>query len=450
MSEPITSGRRKRMLRMSALTAEVGTSYLWQTLLKPFRSIDASERELLDTHVRNALRIVESSDQLRGAFTKLVQMLSMREDLFPAEALEVLSASQASVPPMPYRMIREQIRAELGKLPEHLFASFEREAFAAASLGQVHRAELRSGETVVVKVQYPGIEQTVDQDLRNIESLLQVLSRFARDVMRQPVDARGVVRELDERLREELDYRHEAASIELFRLLFADDEEIEIPAVVGELSTRRVLTMTRIDGYSLAEVLSPGVDQELKDWVAIKYVRTVCRELLHFGVLHADPHPGNYLVTHHPKLGILDFGSVRSFPEELRAGYLRLARALLADDEAAMIGACRALDFLGPSESGKGMVAILRTVLEPLLVDREYVPREYATLDKAIEVARLVLGERMFRAPGHRVFLLRALLGLESTVKQLGTVANWRRIFAAEVAAARGDRRAPTSVPRPR
>ncbi len=445
MSEAITTGRRRRMLRMGTLTAEVGTRYLWQTLLKPFRAIDTSERELLGTHVRNALRIVESSDELRGAFTKLVQMLSMRDDLFPAEALEVLAASQASVPPMPYRMIREQIRAELGKLPEYLFESFERQAFAAASLGQVHRAVLRSGDAVVVKVQYPGIEETVEQDLRNIEALLEVLARLGRDVLRQPIDARGVVRELNERLREELDYRHEAASLELFRGLFADDDEIEIPTVVAGLSTRRVLTMTRIEGYSLAEVLSPGVDQELKDWVAIKYTRTVCRELLHFGVLHADPHPGNYFVTHHPRLGILDFGSVREFPEKLRTGYLRLARSLLSDDEDQMIGACRALDFLGPDDSGTGMVAILRTLLEPLLVDRDYVPREYATVEKAVRVAKVVLGERIFRAPGHRVFLLRALLGLESTVKQLGTVANWRRIFAEEVRAAPEKR--PTGVP---
>src|SRR5262249_39617175 len=132
MTMSITAGRSRRMLKLGALTGQMGSSYLWQNLLKPFRSVDAHQRELLDTHVRNALRMVESSAELRGAFTKLVQMLSMRDALLPPEALDVLAAARASVPPMPYRMVREQLRAELGKPPERLFARFEHEAFAAA------------------------------------------------------------------------------------------------------------------------------------------------------------------------------------------------------------------------------------------------------------------------------------------------------------------------------
>ncbi|MGH7896329.1 MAG: ABC1 kinase family protein, partial [Candidatus Binatia bacterium] len=422
--------------KVGALTGQIGSSYLWQNLLKPFRSIDFHQRELLDAHIRNALRMVESSAELRGAFTKLVQMLSMRDDLFPVEALEVLSAVRASAPPMPYRLIRQQVIRSLGKPPERVFASFERDAFAAASLGQVHRAELRSGEPVVVKIQYPGIRDTVEQDLRNIEALLQVLTRIARDVMRQPLDTAMIYRELEERLTEELDYRKEAAHIALFRTLFADDPEIEIPAVFDAESAEHVLTMSRIDGYPLADVLIPGVDQELKDWVAIKYFRTLCRQLFHFGILHTDPHPGNYVVTHHPKLGILDFGSIRVFPEELRRSYLALARALIERDREALVAACRALDFLGDGDSPKAMREILETLLEPLLADRDYDPAEYRSLDKAVEVATVAFEGRLFRAPGHRVFLVRALVGLEAYVKQLGTVANWRRIFLSEIDAA--------------
>jgi predicted unusual protein kinase regulating ubiquinone biosynthesis (AarF/ABC1/UbiB family) len=436
MSVPITSGRTRRMLKVGALTGHVGSSYLWQTLFKPFRSIDSHRRELLGTHVRNALRIVESSAELRGAFTKVVQMLSMRDDLLPSQALEVLASARANVPAMPYRVIRERIRAELGKPPERLFARFEREAFAAASLGQVHRAELRSGESVVVKVQYPGIEETVEQDLQNVHALLQVLTRLGRDVMRRRIDTAGVHRELEQRLREELDYRKEAENIALFRSLLGEDEEIEFPAVVAELSARRVLTMSLVDGYPLADVLAPGVDQELKDWVAIKYFRTVCRQILHFGVLHTDPQPANYLVTHHPKLGILDFGSIRVFPEDLRSSYLRLARALLEDSRRDMIAACRALDYLGPDDPPEAMIEILQTLLEPLMEDREYDFAHYRSLDKAMRVAAVAIDNGFYRTPGHRVFLVRALVGLETYVKQLGTVANWRRILAEEVDAA--------------
>jgi predicted unusual protein kinase regulating ubiquinone biosynthesis (AarF/ABC1/UbiB family) len=440
MTAPITSGRTRRMLKVGALTGHVGSSYLWQTLLKPFRSIDSHQRELLDTHVRNALRVVESSAELRGAFTKLVQMLSMRDDLLPTQALEILAAARANVPPMPYRMIRERIRAELGKPPERLFGSFEREAFAAASLGQVHRAELRSGETVAVKIQYPGIEETVEQDLQNVHGLLHVLTRIGRDIMRRRIDTAGVHRELEERLREELDYRKEAEHIALFRSLLGEDDEIEIPSVVAELSTRRVLTMSFVEGYPLADVLAPGVDQELKDWVAIKYFRTVCRQILRFGVLHTDPQPANYLVTHHPKLGILDFGSIRVFPEHLRRSYLRLARALLEDSRREMIAACRALDYLGAGDSPEAMIEILQTLLGPLLEDREHAFAHYRSLDKAMRVAAVAIEKGLYRTPGHRVFLVRALVGLEAYVKQLGTVANWRRIFVEEVEAASAER----------
>jgi predicted unusual protein kinase regulating ubiquinone biosynthesis (AarF/ABC1/UbiB family) len=436
MSESITSGRARRMLKVGALTGQVGSSYLWQSLLRPFRSLDAHQRELLDAHVRNALRIVESSTELRGAFTKLVQMLSMRDDLFPTQALEVLATARASVPPMPYRMIRDQINAELGKPPERLFARFDREALAAASLGQVHRAELESGQAVVVKIQYPGVEQTVEEDLQNVRALLQALTRLGRDVMRKRIDTAGIHRELEARLREELDYRQEAANIERFRALFADDEEIEIPEVFAELSTRRVLTMSFLEGYPLADVLAPGVDSELKDWVAIKYFRTVCRQILRFGVLHTDPQPANYLVTYHPRLGILDFGSIRVFPEALRVSYVRLARAILAKDRKEMIAACRELDYVGDGDPPEAMIAILETLLEPLFEDRQYDFAHYRSLDKAMEVATVAVENGLYRTPGHRVFLVRALVGLEAYVKQLGTVANWRRIFAEEAEAA--------------
>src|SRR5262249_4451559 len=158
----------------------------------------------------NALRLVESSKELKGAFMKLVQMLSMRDDILPPEALAVLSVVQSQVPPMDYAEIREQVKRELGKMPEQLFAWFDEDAFAAASLGQVHRARLKSGDDVVVKVQYPGVEETVQQDLRNVKALLQVLTRIGRDVMRQNIDQSEVYQELEERLHEELDYINEA------------------------------------------------------------------------------------------------------------------------------------------------------------------------------------------------------------------------------------------------
>ena len=231
---------------------------------------------MLDTHLNNALRIVEGSRQLRGAFMKLIQMLSTREDLLPGEAIDILKTTQSSVPPMDYGLIARQIRREFGKSPEQLFASFDREAFAAASLGQVHHARLKNGDEVAVKIQYPGVDDTVEQDLGNLKLLLRTLQAVAGDIMRQKIDTKSIYTELQERLLEELDYVNEARNIAEFQRLLAGDQDILMPRVVPELSTRRVLTMTYIDGYRLADVFGEGTDAKLRRWVAT--------QVLHAGV----------------------------------------------------------------------------------------------------------------------------------------------------------------------
>src|SRR5207237_1455971 len=239
----ITSGRARRMLSVGRLTTAVGGSYLWQAIKRPFQSASRRERTLLETHIRNAQRVVARSKELRGAFMKLAQMLSMRSDLLPAEALEVLSVVQSSVPPMPWARIRRVLAAELGAPPEERFRRFEREAFAAASLGQVHRAELARGQRVAVKVQYPGVAATVQQDLKNVKALLRVFTAMARDLARQDVDTGEVAAELEALLREELDYLNEAANLQSFRRLLADVPELLLPSVQPKLTARRLLPM---------------------------------------------------------------------------------------------------------------------------------------------------------------------------------------------------------------
>jgi len=425
----LARGRAKRVFKVGELATSVGSSYVWQALRAPFRTTGQRQKALLDTHIRNALKIVERSKELKGAFMKLVQMLSMRDDILPAEALEVLSVVQSHVPPMDYAVIREQIKRELGRYPESVFASFEPEAFAAASLGQVHGAVLKSGEDVVVKVQYPGVDETVQQDLQNIKALLHTFTLIGRDVMRQRIDQSDVYRELEERLHEELDYINEAKNIAWFQRMFHDDPEVLIPEVYPEVSSRRVLTMSRLEGYPFADILKPGVDQSLKDWVAVKYFRVLWRQVFEFGVLHTDPHPGNYLVTYHPKLAILDFGSIRVFPEEIRRAYHGLAAAILRRDKRRMADCFVRLGFIDPGDAPAPMVRIMDIIFEPVLTDRVYDPRDFDSIERGMQITAIGLEHRLFKAPGHRVFLGRALMGLDAYLKQLGTVTNWHRVF---------------------
>lgn len=416
-------------MKVGELATSVGSSYFWQAVRWPFRSVNKRQQALLDTHIKNAIRIVERSKELRGAFMKLVQMLSMRDDILPAEALKVLSVVQSSVPPMDYSLIRKQVTRELGHPPEEVFRWFAEEAFAAASLGQVHKARLQTGEDVVVKVQYPGVEETVKQDLQNIKALLHTFTLIGRDVMRQKVDQSEVYQELEERLHEELDYINEAKNIALFQKMFRDDEEVIIPEVYPDVSSRRVLTMSHVEGYPFKDILGPGIDQALKDWVALKYFRVLWRQIFEYGVLHTDPHPGNYLVTYHPKLAILDFGSIRIFPEPIRTAYHQLAKGILAGDQALMADCFVRLGFLGPGDNPEPMVRIMRIIFEPVLRDRKYDPRDFNSMERGMEAAAIGFEHRLFREPGHRVFLARALMGLDAYLKQFGTVTNWHREF---------------------
>ena len=426
----LRTGRLERLATVGSVTGRVGASYLWSALKRPFQSEEKHESELLDTHLKNAMRIVESSKQLRGAFMKMTQILSMRDDLFPTEAIDVLSVVQSSVPPMDYGLIRKRIVDELGAPPEKLFASFEAEAFAAASLGQVHRATLRSGEEVVVKIQYPGVEKTVKSDLQNAKALINALKLVARDMMRnRDMDYRGVYEELKTRMEEELDYELEAANIALFRELYKDDDEIVIPRVVPERTTRRVITLGYVDGYKIRDIFQPGVEQALKDKVMLKLYDITWQQLLCFGVVHVDPHPGNYLVTHHPKLGILDFGCIRILPPDLRGAYRDLNRALLEDDDRLFRDSLVRLDFLNPDDDYKPMRKIMRRLFAPLLVDREVDPRTYKSMEELSAAVQQGLQAGYWKAPPHRVFLDRVLLGIDGYLKLSGTVANWHRIY---------------------
>ncbi len=425
----LTSGRARRALKIGGLASQVGTSYLWTSLRRPFLNVSRYEREMLDTHLRNARRIVEGSKQLRGAFMKLIQMLSTRADLLPGEAIDILRATQSSVPPMDYKLIAQQIRREFSRSPDQLFASFDAEAFAAASLGQVHRARLKSGEEVAVKIQYPGIDATVEQDLGNLKLLLRTMQAIAGDVMRQKIDTKMVYAELEKRLREELDYVNEARNINEFRKLLADDRDILIPRVVKELSSRRVLTMSYVDGYPLVDVFGDQSDPELRAWVARKYYTLVWRQVLEFGVLHTDPQPGNYLVTYHPHLGILDFGSVRHFSDQVRRSSLMLAQSLLKRDDRGIGAALLKLGYLERGQNPAPLVAIIYLLFEPVITDRPFHPDEYDAIGKAATVGEMAFEHKLYKSPPHSIFLLRALIGLDGIMKGLGVRMNYSAMF---------------------
>jgi predicted unusual protein kinase regulating ubiquinone biosynthesis (AarF/ABC1/UbiB family) len=199
--------------------------------------------------------------------------------------------------------------------------------------------------------------------------------------------------------------------------------------VIKELSSRRVLTMTYVDGYRLGDVFGTETDAKLRAWVARKYFCLVWRQILEFGVLHTDPQPGNYLVTWHPKLGILDFGSVRHFPEPVRTASLHLAQAIIAGDDRAMAAALVKLGYLDRAQEPAPMVKIIYLLFEPVITDRAYNPNDFDAIGKASAIGEIAFEHKLYKSPRHSIFLIRALIGLDGIMKGLGVKMNYAALF---------------------
>ncbi|MCW5809102.1 MAG: AarF/ABC1/UbiB kinase family protein, partial [Deltaproteobacteria bacterium] len=288
-----------------------------------------------DDHRDLARRVVAHAANLRGGIAKLGQLASCRPDLVgPVWATE-LAALQDDVPPVDAAPIRARIEAELGRTIDEVFAELDDTALAAASLAQVHAATLRDGTRVVVKVQVPGIEDVIEADIAALRALAGTLGEVAG------LDLPMLADELARALAVELDYTAEAAALRAFA---AAGASVVVPRPIAEASSGRVLTMTRIDGERLTDALEKMTPDE-RDRALGALVSETAAQVLVRGHVHADPHPGNYLVTPAGELALLDFGCTLELPREERAAYARLVLAIASRDQAAAARELAALGF---------------------------------------------------------------------------------------------------------
>lgn len=302
---PAPVGRLRRVGLLGTLQAKIAAAYLFYWLRGWFTNAAERERMLAETHWRTAARVLDSMGYLRGAAMKVGQTLANFPDIVPAEFVETLEQLHFSAPPMHWSLLREMVFNELGDDAENVFASFEKRAFAAASLGQVHRGRLKSGQEVAVKIQYPGIARTIRHDFRNL-LLFMLPARLSADWE----NTREQFDDLRTRLELETDYERETATLRKARSLFRDDEGIVIPAVYPQYSTGRVLTMERLGGVHLDQFLAGDPPQEVRNEFARKMVRAACRMLYTGRMLYADYHPGNFLFMDDGRLGVIDFGCI--------------------------------------------------------------------------------------------------------------------------------------------
>jgi aarF domain-containing kinase len=320
---PVPVGRWRRLGLLSSLQAKIGAAYLFYWVRGWFRNAEQKERLLAETHWKTALRLLDSMSYLRGAVMKVGQTLANFPDIVPREFVETLERLHFDAPPMHWSLLREVVRNELGDDPENLFASFEKHAFAAASLGQVHRARLKTGEEVAVKIQYPGIARTVREDFRNF-FLFLLPGRLGKD-WQSTVDQFD---DLRARLECETDYEAEAATLAKVRPLFREEDGIVVPRIYPQHSTARVLTMERVAGVHLDEYLACNPSQEDRNEFARKLMRAWHRLLFAGRMSYADLHPGNLLFMDDGRLGLIDFGFVLAHSDEDWALMRRIDRGM--------------------------------------------------------------------------------------------------------------------------
>ncbi|MDO9263710.1 MAG: AarF/ABC1/UbiB kinase family protein [Desulfosalsimonadaceae bacterium] len=312
-----------RMFRLGGLAGRVGVSMAGNTVANLFRDTHSREAHRSVTLTKNARRIQELLGQLKGVPMKIGQMISLHEKLLPEPVVKALQSLQQNAPSVPFDDMRDMVRQELGDR-FRLIRDIDETPLAAASIGQVHRARLVNGAHIALKIQYPGMDEVIRADLKNLKGVLTLLfSMFS------PMDMEPVWEEVNARMLEELDYLREADSMRRMAALFKDDDRIIVPKVIDEVTSRRVLGMELVVGISPDSVSANTYSQTLKNTWAESMVRLILRGLFDFRFLHADPNMANFAFLDDGRLIVYDFGCMKEVPEILCRGYVRLIRAML-------------------------------------------------------------------------------------------------------------------------
>ncbi|PIB93896.1 AarF/ABC1/UbiB kinase family protein [Caulobacter sp. FWC2] len=387
-----------------------------------------------DANARNAKALKAALGGLKGPLMKAAQMFATVPDLLPPEFAKEFAELQTNAPAMGWPFVRRRMAAELGPDWQGRFASFEHEAAAAASLGQVHRATTHDGRAIAVKLQYPDMQSAVESDLGQLRALIGIFKR-----MDGSIDPTEMIVEIGDRLREELDYEREAKMMSVYGNFFADRDNIRTPTPVPELSTGRLLSMTWLDGQGLLAFKS--APQETRDRIAALLFEAWWSPMTHLGIIHGDPHLGNYSFGGEgaAHLNLLDFGCIRVFPPKFVAGVVRLYRALSNDDRAEQVEAYRTWGFQGLTDELVDTLNVwARFIYGPLLDDRvrtvadDVPPGEYGRRE-AFKVRQALKAVGGITIPREFVFMDRAAIGLGAAFLHLGASHNWRALFEASL-----------------
>jgi ubiquinone biosynthesis protein len=439
--EPGIRARAYRFASVLSLAARVYLHYKTIQLWSHHVSSRHSERRYRRQDLRAARALYRTSLKLEGLLIKASQFIAARADILPDEWVATLSGLHDRVPPRPFGVIRAQVEREFGRGLSELFADFKPQPLAAASLAQVHEARTRDGRRCAVKVQYPGIEGIVRADLRNLMFTLKVLAR-----LEPAFDFKIIAREILKYVPMELDFLNEARNCEQLARNFSLREDVMIPRVYHEFTTRRVLTMELVEGIKVTDVAAmerAGID---KHQVAQKLIEIFTQQILRDGFFHADPHPGNILIQPGPRIVLLDFGLAKDFPPAFRDAMVRLTFAILTSDHSAIVSAFHDLGFRTRNDSPETFVMLADLFLgNSLKRNRAYADRRLVE-EFSEELPRTLRANPIVEVPAdvllvNRVMGLLSGLGktLDSRVNLFATLMPYaQRLIAEQAEAAAG------------
>jgi aarF domain-containing kinase len=414
---PAPAGSLHRLWTLSELSTQIALAYLALWVRRWFDDAEAGKRRLMETNLRMALKTFHRLGYMRGAMTKLGQAAGNLPGILPAQVADTLDRLHFEAPPMHYPLIREVVRNEFGQESEEVFLSFEKKAFAAASLGQVHRARLKSGEAVAVKIQYPGIARTIDADFRNLSALVMPL-RLGKAWESQ----KAQFEEIRRMLNQEVDYLQEAESQRLAGELFRPEDGIVVPRVYAEYSGKRVLTTDYVQGLHLPDYLATNPTQASRNAFGAKIYVAWMRMYYAF-MTYGDPHPGNYLFLGDGRLGLIDFGCVQHYGPEERE-LVRLAEKMAYEDPSitreVVQRACGVAE--GDPELDdyvRMMEESLNWMMEPVRQPGAFDFGDEAHFQRGVDWFTRVIRKRQVRAHPMYVYWNRSVFGLKALLFRL-------------------------------
>lgn len=418
--DSIPASKVQRATKFVKTGVKVGGNYLTHYTKKVFnKDLDRSE---LDR--KNAEDIYEGLSELKGSALKVAQMISMDKGMLPREYVQKFTMAQYSAPPLSGPLVMKTLRSALGKSPEEVFDKFDLKAKHAASIGQVHEAWL-NGRKMAVKVQYPGVAESVKSDLRMVRPIA------ARVMRTKEKDIKKYFEEVEERLLEETDYK-----LELENSLYLSENCKHIPNLffaeyLPELSSDRVLTMTWMEGQHLPEFLPSNPSQEIRNQIGQALYDFINYQMHTLGRVHADPHPGNYLMTEDGRLGVLDFGCVKVIPLEFYRSYFSVVLPEVRNNPERLLQTAVDLELLLPNDSEKERTLILDLLGEFLDIvrkpffsetfyfgDDNYITSLY-DLGMKVGDMQKEFGSNAARGTQHALYINRTFFGLYSLLNEI-------------------------------